>query len=124
MSQLSRLVWIFAIVCIAPACGSDTGTPQAASGASGSGGGAIGGNGGADAAIDGSARDAATAACGSRTCAADLEYCRVQYPGAGGAIGYSCTPRNDCDRCDCLSVSGCSCGESDAGFITVTCRGM
>ena len=73
----------------------------------------------------GSGGGGGTAACGDQTCKFALDYCRVQYPGTGGNIGYSCRPRGGCDRCDCLhEPASCRCSQDPSGFITVTCQGL
>jgi hypothetical protein len=115
------------------ASGSDGGSTGGTSG-SGGGGGMSGGAGTDDDAGDGDATAGGNGgsggaggspSCGTLICNADLEYCRVDVPGAGGSPGYSCRARGGCDRCDCLDgIVTCNCSEGTSGFITVLCQGV
>lgn len=65
-----------------------------------------------------------TRTCGTRSCDADLEYCRISIPGTGGMTGDSCIPRKGCESCDCIATDvTCTCSKATNGFITLTCRG-
>jgi len=88
--------------------------------ASAGGGGTGGGTGGSGGNAGGE-----VAQCGTQICDRALNYCRVNVPGAAGATGYSCTPRNGCNTCSCfVDAQTCTCVTDPIGLIVVTCRGV